>query len=93
MMISFTREVIVDKLYEVSIKEFMGTYYSAAMFDYEDGKKVLIYVKSVINSGNMSWVFDVPYIKGMDINEDKDVEKMIRSWYKSENKNKEEFTL
>ena len=92
-MISFSREVIVDKYYEVSIKEFMGRFYSGADYDYRDKSKVLIYVKSATNSGNMSYVFDVPYMEGMDLYEDKDVEKMIRAWHKKCNQDKEGFTL
>lgn len=92
-MISFSREVIVDKYYEVSIKEFMANYYAGAMPDYEDGSVICIYVNSTINNSNMSWVFDVPYIEGMDTNEDKDVEKMIRAWHNKVNKDKKEFQL
>tara|TARA_R110000787_G_scaffold87911_4_gene186966 strand:+ start:3886 stop:4164 length:279 start_codon:yes stop_codon:yes gene_type:complete len=92
-MISFRREVIVDKYYEKSIKDFMANYYAGAMPDYEDGSIIRIYVNSTINNGNVSYVFDVPYMEGMDTNEDKDVEKMIRAWYKKCNKDKEGFTL
>jgi len=92
-MISFSREIIVDKYYEVSIKEFMSNYYAGAIPDYEDGSVICIYVNSTINNSNMSYVFDIPYIEGMDISEDKDVEKMIRAWHKKCNKDKEGFTL
>ena len=93
-MIRFNREVIIDKHYKVSLKEFMSNYYSGAIIDSKDLRRVvMIYVKSVINSGNMSWVFDVPYIEGMDIEKDKDVEKMIRASQKADKKKKEGFTL
>ena len=81
-MLTFSREVIVERQYKVSLKEFMGHYYAGAMFDNSDSSIVIIYVHSGTGRGNMSYVFDVPYIKGMDLDEPKDVAKLIRKYLK-----------
>ena len=77
VMIEFNREVIVEREYKVSAKTFMGLYFASCDIDYNDPTKLIIYVHSGINVGNMSYAFDVPYIDGLDINNLTHVKRMI----------------
>lgn len=80
-MITFRREELVTKNYKCSIKKFMDLYYAGAMLDYNDDKKLLIYVDSYIH-GSMSFAFEILMIKGMDLDDKSDVEMMIRRAYR-----------
>jgi hypothetical protein len=92
-MINFNREEIVDRGYNISYTEFMCNYYSAAMIDSQDPDVVIVYVHSGLSEGNMSYAFDVPLIKGCDVDNVVDVKKMIKSHFRAERKRKEDFKL
>ena len=92
-MIRFDREEVVNKTYNVTYEEFMCNYYAGAMLDYEDPNVVLVYVHSGRGTGNMSYVFDVPLIKGCDLDDARDVKQMIVSHSWAERKKKKEFIL
>jgi hypothetical protein len=89
----FIREEIVDKVYNIPYEEFMCNYFSAAVIDSYNPNVVIIYVHSGLGTGNMSYVFDVPLIKGCDVDNVADVKKMIMSYFRSERKTKEDFKL
>ena len=89
----FIREEIVDKVYNIPYEEFMCNYFSAAVIDSQDPNVVIIYVHSGLGTGNMSYVFDVPLIKGCDVDDVADVKQMIMSHFRAERKRKEEFKL
>jgi len=92
-MIQFNREEVVDRAYNVGYQEFMSRYYSAAMIDNQDPNVVIIYVHSGLDTGNMSYVFDVPLIRGCDVDDVDDVKQMIMSHFRAERKTKEDFKL
>ncbi len=83
-MIKFSRERLVTQDVTCSLKEFMDRYYVEARFDWEDDTKVLIYVNHY-NPGNMEFAFEVPVIRGSDLNNKEHVERMIKVGLKENN--------
>ena len=55
----------------------MTYHYREAAIDYDNEGIVLIYVDSAIQHGNIAFAFEVPMIKGLDVNNKEDVRKMI----------------
>ena len=76
-MIDFDMEVLQSKNIKCSLKRFMERYYVDCALDYHNSDILLIYVNSYID-GNMQYVFEVPMIKGKDLDDKKQVEQIIR---------------
>ncbi len=92
-MIRFSRTEKREINYSVSLRDFMDNYYAGADIDNSDDQVVIIYVHCKVNTGNMTYVFDVPLVEGKDIDNDKHVEQMIRNHQKEAKAKLTSFTL
>ena len=78
-MLKFTREERrVVSYSDIPLAEFMDRYYAGTMVDNCDSNNLLIYVHGKIGNGGMSYAFEVPCPKGVDLYDDKVVEELIQ---------------
>ena len=83
-MLEFFKEVVVQKSYKVSVKDFMENhFYEANVF----GKELDVYVRSSITNGYITSVISVPLLPTeihLDFNEKDNVAKVLRRYAKED---------
>ena len=74
--VKFSREVVVNRCYEVSVDEFMNNYFDSAEEHWTKPGMVLIFAVGA-KEGYRTWVFDVENKERLDISKRSNVKKLI----------------